>query len=507
MPRSGPNRRPDGCIPEELLLSTFRLTRESSRLKPPDRADEEPPSTRHPSAPRPVDRSGQKLAAVICLILALAVVAYLVTRPSSHTYAFVFRDAGQIVKGDLVRIGGVEAGSVKSVGLSSDYEAQITVSINNSYAPLREGTTAVIREQGLIGVANRYLDVSPAPSFQPALPDGAVIGTDDTTSIVEIDQLFDALGPKTRHGLQEIFHGGADQYRNKELQANLSAEYFSPALAQTAHLFAEINADSSTLQQFLVQTGSVLHAFSANRQTLTDLITNTRETSAALSANTQALSDVLVQLPPALRQGSQTFADLRPAVNDIQDLLVASGPADRNFAPFLNRLTPVLQNAVPDFRQFRRLLDLPGPNNDLYDALLDLPPLAQLVRTTFPHSEQALDESVPIFSFVRPYIPDTAAFVRNFDGAAAPYDANGHYIRSVPIFDAFNFTDNSSGGQLTPKPVANRGQSPALSTGFMNRCPGSAGPLPADGSAPFVDNGPLANPQCNPAEVPGAPTP
>jgi len=83
----------------------------------------------------------------------------------------------------------------------------------------------------------------------------------------------------------------------------------------------------------------------------------------------------------------------------------------------------------------------------------------------------------------------------------APYDANGHYARSTPVFDAFNFTDDADGGSLTPKPAAERGSSPNLSTGNLRRCPGSGAAAPADGSAPFVDMGELANPDCDPSQV------
>ena len=41
-----------------------------------------------------------------------------------------------------------------------------------------------------------------------------------------------------------------------------------------------------------------------------------------------------------------------------------------------------------------------------------------------------------------------------------------------------------------------------LSTGNLRRCPGAAAPAPADGSAPFVDDGLLAAPDCDPGQVP-----
>jgi phospholipid/cholesterol/gamma-HCH transport system substrate-binding protein len=170
-------------------LST--LTRES-----PGTAKASRPAA--PSGSPPSRRSPWRWSAVAALALAVAVVAYLATRPSSYHYGFDFVDAGQLVTGDLVRIGGTEAGTVDSISLTSNGLAQVRVSLDSSFAPLRQGTTATIRSPGLSSVASRYIDISPAPSFRPTLADGAVIPTSDTSGIVDIDEVFDALDGDTR---------------------------------------------------------------------------------------------------------------------------------------------------------------------------------------------------------------------------------------------------------------------------------------------------------------------
>ena len=75
----------------------------------------------------------------------------------------------------------------------------------------------------------------------------------------------------------------------------------------------------------------------------------------------------------------------------------------------------------------------------------------------------------------------------------------------MAVFDAYNFLDDAEGGRLEPKAPAQRGSSPYLKTGNLRRCPGAAAPPPADGSAPFVDSGTLANPDCDPSQSVGVP--
>jgi phospholipid/cholesterol/gamma-HCH transport system substrate-binding protein len=441
------------------------------------------------------------LGALALIVLALALV---ITRGNGPAhYTVVLQNAGLLVHGDLVRIGGVPAGSVDSLDLSPDGQALVRIAVDRQYAPLHAGTTLTVRASGLASVTGRYVDISPGPSFRPKLDDGASIGVDSTKSIVDIDQVLNALGPRTRHSLRQVIDGFATWYDGREAEARAAARYFPPALQSSTRLFRELNQDSRTLAEFVVQTGGALDALSRNRQTLTDLVSNTRATAAALGSDNRSLSEALQNLPPAFREGSDAFASIRPALVDLNKLVDASGPVSHQLAPFFRDFRPVVSEAVPAFRDFRLLFDQPGPSDDLLDALRTVPHLARQVDKAFPQAEKTLGASTPVVSFIRPYSPDLLSFVRSFGSATATYDANGHYARTVPNFDAFNFTDDPVGGTLVQKTPSERGSSPYLSTGNLRRCPGTSSPPLADGSTPFVDAGPLATPDCDPTETVG----
>jgi len=432
------------------------------------------------------------------------VVVYLATRSSSYHYRFDFTNAGQLVTGDLVRIGGTPAGTVDSISLTPNGLAQVGVSLSSNFGPLREGTTAAIRSPGLTNVASRYIDISPAPTFRAALPANGVIPATQTSGIVDIDAVFNALDANTREGLRKIIRGFADWYQGKSQEANLTALYFPPALRAYSNLFNQINADTPTLRQFITQTSAALGAIDQRSAQLTDLISHSRVTAEALSSDNQSLSQALVNLPPALNKGSATFFRLRTStLPALQRLINATQPTISPLNGFLPRLNPVLGEAIPTFSLVRTMFDKPGPNNDLYDALVELPTLAGEVDRGFPQAIKALNQSTPIFEFARPYIPDLVAWVVNWAGIFAPYDANGHYARTVPVLAAFNFTDNAQGGTLTQTPPNMRGSGGALTTGFLHRCPGSAIAPPPDHSAPFVDGGALSNPHCSASETIG----
>src|SRR4051794_10444184 len=436
--------------------------------------------------------------AVVLVLLALFI---LVTQDNSRQYRVMMQNAGQLVPGDLVRIGGVQAGSVKDLELTPDGQAVVTVSLGKDWGHLHAGTTVTVRSSGIATVTGRYVDISPGPSYRPALADGAAIDVDHTRSIVDIDQLLNAFDPSTRRSLSKVVHGFSVWYDGREAQANTSARYFPAALQSATKLFDELGRDSGTLELFLNRTGKALRALSSKRAELTALVSNTRTTARALGSDNRSLSAALQNLPPALRSGSAALASARPALIDLRALVDASDPASRTLAPFLHDLRPVASRAIPAFTDFRLLFDQPGASNDVLDALRTLPSLGRLTDKAFPQAEKTLSQSEPVLSFIRPYAPDLIGFVRSFGSAAATYDANGHYARTVPVFDAFNFTDDPAGGTLTLKDRSARGKSPYLSTGNLRRCPGASLPALSDASIPFVDSGRLASPDCDPSEA------
>src|SRR4051812_47134588 len=96
--------------------------------------------------------------AVAALASAIVLVGLLLLRgASTHPYDLLFQNAGQLVKGDDVQVGGRRIGSVKEITLTDDNLARVHVEVQEPYAPLHEGTAATIRLTSLSGIANRYI--------------------------------------------------------------------------------------------------------------------------------------------------------------------------------------------------------------------------------------------------------------------------------------------------------------------------------------------------------------
>jgi phospholipid/cholesterol/gamma-HCH transport system substrate-binding protein len=160
-----------------------------------------------------------------------------------------------------------------------------------------------------------------------------------------------------------------------------------------------------------------------------------------------------------------------------------SKPATKRLAPFLRQLRPLVRDATPTITNLRHLIRTHGSNNDLIELLTKQPRLANLAKTDFPRTIQALQKGQPVVDYLRPFAPDFTGWLTKFAEGAANYDANGHYARIQPVFNAFSLTDNAAGSFLTAAPDTQR--LAGLQTGKQQRCPGAATQPAPDGSNPY----------------------
>jgi phospholipid/cholesterol/gamma-HCH transport system substrate-binding protein len=438
-----------------------------------------------------------RIAAAVALAVAALAIGYVILRGGGgHPYGLLFENAGQLVKGDDVQIGGRRVGTVKDISLTNDNQARVSIEVSNGFAPLHDGTTATVRATSLSGIANRYVALVPGPNSAPPLGDGATLETDHTTSIVDLDQIFNTLDPPTRKGLQEVIQGSSVQYSGMGPQANQAARYFSPLLATSSRLVSEAIRDQQAFSG-LISTGSrVVTALAQRHATLANLVSNTSTTTGAIASERTALSNALAVLPLTLRRGNTTFVNLRQTLDDLDVLVAASKPATRRLAPFFAALRPLVHDARPTIHDLRLLIRSPD-RHDLVELLHKAPTLEREARPAFAHTIVSINQSLPVVSFIRPYTSDLVGWLRDFGQGASNYDANGHYARIAPQFNPYSFTSNPAGGVLTAQPGSQR--LAGLQTGNTRRCPGAASQPPADNSAPYRDvSGTL---DCDPTQV------
>jgi len=457
-----------------------------------------PPPPGPPAAPARArsSRAGftRWLAGGALLVVVVVILVLLLGGGGGADYKLEFPEAGQLVRGDTVQVGGVPVGSVKDLELTKNYTAIVTIHVNGSLTPLHEGTKAQVRVPSLSSVANRYIALEPGPNNAPSLAAGAKLPATATKPVVDLDQLFNIFNPKTRKGLQGFIQGSAEQYAGSGQALGQVTEYFPPFLQASDHLFAELVKDQKVFTDFLVETAKAVTTIAARGEQLSGFIEHANQTFQAIGSQQSELAQGLKLLPGTLRQGNETFQGVPATFAALEQLVDASKPTSKPLTKLFTKLRPLVTTATPVVGNFSLSFSRPGPTNDLTDYVRALPALASALATASPAGVQSLKESVPVTAFWGPYSPDLEGTLREFGQTSAYYDANGHYARVSPVFPDFTLGANN-----TLKPSSASQALETLKSGQLRRCPGAATQPPADGSAPFADNGLLT---CDPTEHP-----
>lgn len=443
-----------------------------------------------PARPR---RSAARWLAVLGLVAAAAAILGVISGSDPYTIQARFLDAGQLVKGAEVEVAGRKVGSVADLRITRDGLAMVELEIDDDgVVPLRAGTRARIRAVGPAGLTNRYVALDPGPEYAPALSDGAVLDTDRTRGIVDIDQLLTSFDPSARRNFRRLMDHGA------EIFAGSGSRWFSGTLAQASPAFREISgmtgelaADGADLDE-LVGTGAVTARAIASRRTdLESALVNMATAFGTIAQEREAYAGILARSPAVLRQGASTLPVVRSTLADLRPALrrtpAAAGPLRR----VLERLAPTARGLTPVTRQLTSLLP---PLNATFNGLRPLRSLAEpALRTT----ATSLQDSMHIIKGLRYFGADLIIGV--FGGlngiAAAPYDQNGHYDR-IQFLVSPQGSASGLASILNPEGALIPGLF-SLRFHKTNPCPGGAAAPAPDGSNPWIPDPSICDPEHN----------
>jgi phospholipid/cholesterol/gamma-HCH transport system substrate-binding protein len=457
----------------------------------------------------------------VALGVALLVVALLLlTGGKSYTVTAEFENASQLVKGNLVEVAGVKAGTIKDISLGPHGSALVKMEVSGDYAPLHEGTTATVRSQSLSGIANRFIQLNMPSADQrgAAIPDGGTLPISETTSEVDLDQLFNTLDRPTIRHFKQVIQGFATANEGVSKSTNRGFHYLNPFLSSSRRVFDELTLDEQRFQRLIVDTASLSGALASRAPELTQFVSNTDRMMNAIGSENRALASAVGELPNFMRNFNTTSVNLRATLDDLDPLVNASKPVAKKLQPFTHQLRGLATDAVPAINDLEHIVRRKGADNDLIELTKLQVPLANIAvgpvdrngasrRGALPESTDALIGGLPQLAFFRPYvtIEGASGWFDDF-GKSGVVDANGGLGRISTLVTPFSLSGDVPN---LASPLITPGMSPAqvvgalegagLKIGNLRRCPGSAERPGPDGSNPFTDNGTL---NCDPSQFP-----
>ena len=429
---------------------------------------------------RSVNGAG-RIAAIGAVVIAVVLVGYMMLG-RGYSVVAEFENAGQLVKGNPVQIGGNPIGKITDIELAPNSRVYVGMKLKGPQTPLKVGPKAQIRQLSLSSIAGRYVDLDPptepaAQQTDATIPDGGRIPVEQTTTAVDLDQVFNTLDPVARVAVQDFIKGSAKMWEGKGSEANRGLQYLNPSLSTSRRLFNELTADKALLRRFITDSAQFMTAVAERRRDLSGVVVNMNTTMDALASEKAALRQAISRFPGFMRSANTTFVNLRATLDDLDPLVDASKPVAPRLERLLRDLRPFAKNARPTVDNLDNLVRRPGALNDLVELDRTFPELASIaldtktrsvapgnhrvgvgrVRGAFPEMAEALTESVtgrdgeggrlgalPTF---RPYTPDLVGWFDDFS-ATGGNDALGGISRTQ-VYS--NFLDRVGlGGVLSP---------------------------------------------------------
>ncbi|HEY3725723.1 MAG TPA: MlaD family protein [Solirubrobacteraceae bacterium] len=266
---------------------------------------------------------------------------------AAGTYKIELDNAFGLIAGADFKVGGVPAGTIKSIDLDTKtLHAVVNVQVTSSgFGQFHKDAFCKSRPQSLIG--EYYIDCDPGTRSSPILKPGATIPVSHTFSTIPADLLQDVMRMPYRQRFTLIINelGAAAAARSGDLQAALQRAV--PALTETDNLLNLLGNDSTTIQNLTRDSNSVITALANNSSNVKRFIDEANRTSTATATQQQNLRLTFQKLPPLLEQLKPALAKLDTTVATntpvLQNLHAASGQIDR----LLTDLPPFSHSAVP----------------------------------------------------------------------------------------------------------------------------------------------------------------
>ncbi len=350
-------------------------------------------------------------------------------KPKGYRFDISFKEANQLASEADVRISGVPVGKVKTIVNSPDGSTDVTVEINEKYAPVPKDTRAILRQKTLLG--ETYVELSPGNKSSGSLPEGAALPPVQTKETVELDEITRAFDARTRKAFQVWQQAQAEAVAGRGADLNDALGNVEPFTQDTREVLEILNSQSNAVQQLVRDTGEVFNALSEQRGQLSGLITNSNKVFQATSNRNTELKEALRALPTFETEATKTLTRLDQFAKQTD--------------PLVKQLTPAAEEAGPTLEA---LADVAPSLNTLF---VDLDPLLDASETGLPATQQFLKELAPflgtfdpalkqlnpLLQFLASYRSDLRAFFANTAAATEAFGReNGKKINYFTITPA-----------------------------------------------------------------------
>jgi virulence factor Mce-like protein len=305
--------------------------------------------------------------------------------PQGYRVRIAFPDASQLADQADVRIAGVSVGKVINKSLDPQGNRTVaTIQMNNNFAPIHKDAHAILREKTILG--ETYVELTPGTPHSPALPDGGLLARTHVEPAVQLDQIFNALNPTTRHAFQQwqIELSKAIKVNNNDQNLNSVLGNLPGFAADATNLLQILDVQHTAVVRLVQNGGTVFAALSKSQSALRNLITTGETTFHTTAVNNTAIANTFHVFPTFLNQTKLTMKRLQSFA--------------LNTDPLIKQLEPVAANLKPTLAAVRTLSPY------LRSFFNHLGPLVTVSKTGLPAVRDVLNGTTPLLASLGPFL-------------------------------------------------------------------------------------------------------
>jgi virulence factor Mce-like protein len=295
-----------------------------------------------------------------------------------------FEDSVNVKERQPVRIAGVDVGQVVKVEHADPPGrlVEVTVRIEDGGRPIHRDAQVKIRPRMFLE-GNWFLEMSPGSDASPELEDGGTIPVTQTSSPVQLGQVFAILESDTRENIRKVFREYGSALEGEGAGGfNRSIKYWEPAYRNGAIVQdATLGLNPHDLSEYIDSAGRVARGLDRSPDALRSLITDFDTAAGAFAREATSLEAAIGELPRTLRAGRPALARLNEAFPPLRRLVADLRPSVRESGRTIGVSFPFIQ-------QTRRLVSRAELRGLVADLRPTVPNLARLTRDTVPLFER-----------------------------------------------------------------------------------------------------------------------
>lgn len=372
-------------------------------------------------------------------LLLVAAVILVATGGSEDEYELrlLVPAADGVVAGTPVRIAGREVGEVTDVSVKGN-AAQLTVTVDEGWAPLHAGTSARIGWNSLLG--RREVLLTAGPEGNAELPSGKVV--EATTERVELDDIVAALDAPTRRKVRNLVADLEQTISPNVVPLNETLRTAGPFAEAFGEVLRAVGKDGPAIRRLLTDLRRITSVLADRDTDLSATVTNLTSVLTTAAQQQDQLRRSLDQVSTTIDAGNRLFSGIPGAVEATIPLLEDLRPATDELPAVAARLKPVLTDLRPVVAELRPTLTAAR------SLLGQTPALLSNGTPVLEDLESSLSSVQPAVSFLRPYTPEVIGFLTNWTSLFSAKNSAGHFGRAMIPVSATSF--NSNPGVLPP---------------------------------------------------------